>query len=235
MEIPTPTPNSALVTAYTVLGKALADPQFRSQLLKAPDVVLAQESIDDPQLRNQICSLLSAVEQGQVAAQGILDSGLQERNDTLEVVQKMKVGLNQTLNQIDRAFRSTMFMYKVLFYLGVALVIVATVSAFTLQGSPSKLPAIFGSLGTLDMLIFFLKDPQEKIQSSRADLAQLQAALYSWFMDSTNQRTVLGSIMQEKPFDVELFDRVSKIIANSTATTLDLIQTYCEPTSGTKK
>jgi hypothetical protein len=154
----------------------------------------------------------------------------EEWKDTLVVAKQMKDGLTKTLEQIDKAFRSTMLMYQVSFYLGVALVIVATVAAFALKNP--LLPAVFGSLGTLDVLAFFLKNPQEKLQCSRADLAQLQAALYNWFMDSVSQRTVIASIWENLPVGaeaVELYEKVAGILLTNTEKTLDLIQKYCEP------
>jgi len=108
-------------------------------------------------------------------------------------------------------------MYQISFYLGVILIIAAVASAFLLK--ETLISAVFGSLGVIDILTFFLAKPQEQLESSRASLAQMQAALYNWFMDSANQITYLG-----QHFDMETMRSVSESLIAHTEKTLEMLQ-----------
>ena len=73
----------------------------------------------------------------------------------------------------------------------------------------------------------FLAKPQEKLQSSRANLAQLQAALYNWFMDSVNQNTLI-SLLQQRGASVEEMQQVLDSLMGHTDRTLEMMQKYCK-------
>lgn len=148
--------------------------------------------------------------------------------DTLAVAKEMKEGLNGTLAQIDRAYRSTMLMYQVSFYLGVLLIVVAVSTA--LFGREPLLSAVFGTLGTADLLAFFLVKPQERLQASRSNLAQVQAALYNWFMDSVNLNTLMSKYDQQG--DLAGASAIAKTLLQHTDKTLEMLQKYCKLTAG---
>ncbi|MCC6297541.1 MAG: hypothetical protein IT469_12625 [Pseudomonadales bacterium] len=146
------------------------------------------------------------------------------QEDTLAVAKQMKLGLQKTLEQIDKAYRSTMLMYQITFYLGVALIVAAT--GIAIVGQAPLLPAIFGTLGMADILAFFLFKPQERLQASRSSLAQVQAALYNWFMDSVNLNSMMALYGQSR--DYAGAERMSKSLLSHTEKTLDMLQKYCK-------
>jgi hypothetical protein len=145
---------------------------------------------------------------------------------TMAVASDLKSSLRKTLDQIDSAYRSTMLMYQISFYLGILLILVALGLALTTK--ESLLPMVFGTLGTLDILTFFLVKPQEQLQNSRASLAQLQAGLYNWFMDSFNQHTFLGLLQQQGKLDAASMQQVSQALMSNTNQTLEMLQKYCK-------
>jgi uncharacterized membrane protein YkgB len=147
---------------------------------------------------------------------------------TLEVAQEMQEGLKQTVRQIDEAFRVTMNMYQVSFYLGVVLIVVAVAVALIPHLAPNGLlPSVFGSLGILDILTFFLAKPQEALQSSRANLVQLQAALYSWYSDIYNLNSALALFQQQGTLDQANMLSISEKQMEHTERTLAMLQKYC--------
>lgn len=172
--------------------------------------------------------MFSGVVSQQEANQRVLEQLTEAQKDTLAVAKQMKMGLQRTLEQIDSAYRSTMLMYQITFYLGVVLIVVAV--GATLFGREPLLPAVFGTLGIIDLLAFFLFNPQERLQASRSSLAQVQAALYNWFMDSVNLNAIMSRHDQSRDFEGAA--KISESLLLHTEKTLDMLQKYCKLTDG---
>jgi hypothetical protein len=88
-------------------------------------------------------------------------------------------------------------------------------------------------MGTANALTFFLTNPPERLQSSRASLAQLQCALFNWFSDSYSQNTLGAWLLQDqqksgKPFDPKPFHDLSETLTNHTDKMMDMLQTHCK-------
>lgn len=210
--------------SYEIIRRALTDGQLVASLRSNPESTLLNLGINDPLERRDCLQILSLMEAG-ATQQNLLAQKMQEQFfGTLEVAKEMKEGLKRTLEQIDSAYRSTMLMYQVSFYLGVLLVIAAVVVAF--MGREALLSSVFGALGMIDLLAFFLLKPQERLQSSRASLAQVQAALYNWFMDSVNLNTMMNKYDQLG--DLASVAGVSESLMNHTDKTLEMLQKYCK-------
>ncbi len=149
--------------------------------------------------------------------------------DTMDVAADMKSALRSTIAQIDRAFQYTMWMYIVSFFMGVALILAAIVSAFTGYGGHTQLLSmVLGGLGTATTLAFFFTKPPESLQSSRASLAQLQCALLAWFNDFFNQNSMIVSIAAKQDFDKAAVQEVSRDILTHTDDILKMLQQYCK-------
>jgi hypothetical protein len=86
---------------------------------------------------------------------------------------------------------------------------------------------VFGSLGIVDVIAYFITKPPQDLQFSRARLAQLQAAFFNWFIDYTNWNGVLMAWTQEGKADMGSMEAVSKILMEHTEKTMALIDTYC--------
>ena len=210
--------------SYDIIRRALVDGQFVTAFRNNPEGTLLNVGINDPMERRECLQILSLMDAG-ATQQNVMGQKMQEQFfGTLEVAKEMKEGLKRTLEQIDSAYRSTMLMYQVSFYLGVLLVIAAVVVAF--MGREALLSSVFGTLGMIDLLAFFLLKPQERLQSSRASLAQVQAALYNWFMDSVNLNTMMTKYDQLG--DLKGVAAVSESLMNHTDKTLEMLQKYCK-------
>ncbi len=72
-----------------------------------------------------------------------------------------------------------------LFGIGISLLVLAVVFAIISASNPI-FTIVFGGVGVIDILSFFLKDPPKSIQTSRANLTKLEAAYYYWLVDATN-------------------------------------------------
>ncbi len=146
----------------------------------------------------------------------------QERINTviLSAAEDMVAGIKSTLRQVDSAYRVTSRMYVASFLLGIALIIVAGVVG--IAGKGGFLTSLFGALGLLDILGFFLLKPQEKLQASRSSLAQVQAALYNWYVESINLRATYQADEKTRMSWLE----VSKANMANTEQTLDMLQRY---------
>ncbi len=212
------------ITPYQLLRRTLTDGQLVEELRIDPQGVLQRCGITDPDESSDFIAIFGLMFSG-ASQQTELGMKIQEQFfGTLEVAKEMKEGLKRTLEQIDRAYRSTMLMYQVSFYLGVLLILVAVGTA--LLGREPLLSAVFGTLGTADLLVFFLVKPQERLQASRSNLAQVQAALYNWFMDSVNLNTLMGKYDQQG--DLEGAASVAETLMQHTDKTLEMLQKYCK-------
>jgi hypothetical protein len=212
--------------AYALIQQALVDPSLVQRLDSDPDTVFKQAGIDEPGEKQQLLGIIGLIVAGAYQQNAGAQAMGDQLTETLAVASDLKTGLRKTLEQIDRAYRSTMLMYQVSFYLGILLILTAVVLAIT--SKESLLPIVFGTLGTLDILTFFLVKPQEQLQSSRASLAQLQAGMYNWFVDSFNQNSFLGELQRQKKLDAASMQQISQALMANTNQTLDMLQKYCK-------
>jgi hypothetical protein len=213
--------------AFQFVRRVLNDESALIQRLRTNvEQTLLDEGFQDENLRIELARVVNLLFVGaaqQNSAAQLLTKSLE---DTLAVASQMKNSLRNTVDQIDDAFRSTMIMYQVSFYLGVALVIASVVAAALTK--QTLLPVVFGAMGVADVMTFFLAKPQEKLQSSRASLAQLQAALFTWFSDAVNQNGYLMSLSQQGKLDEATMARLSKTLMLHTEQTLAMLQKYCK-------
>jgi len=210
--------------AYVAIRRALTDPDFQQSLRSDTTAALASAGISDSQEVTDLQQIISLLFIGASQQTSMAKKLEHEQDRTLQTATEMKLGLKRTLEQIDKAYRSTMRMYEISFFLGVLLVLGAM--AMAVLARDPLLPAVFGTLGTLDVLTFFLAKPQERLQASRANLAQLQAALYNWFMDSINLNSKLSMLYQSGRLDEAT--AVSETLMNHTDRTLEMLQKYCK-------
>jgi len=228
--------------AYSVIRAAMNDGEFVARLRTDPMATLASAGIDSPEQRQEVLNILNLLAAGANANaaagasqhQAIGPLNEEALKETYSVVTKMKDGLKTTVAQIDAAFQSTMLMYQVSFYLGVALIVAAIGFALVVKGS--LLPMVLGGLGTADILTFFFTKPPESLQSSRASLAQLQIALLNWFNDLINQNAYLAQLNNQGALDLATFQRLSDVQMEHTERIMRVLQTYCKliegPTEG---
>lgn len=211
--------------AYEILKKALYDPVFLQSLNTNPDQIIQQNGVTDPGEINVLKQLLALIISGARQAQQLQEFIQHQLKTTSETADSFKTGLRKTIEQIDSGFRSTMLMYKVAFYLGVVLIIVAIYTAVV--DGISFLSLAFGGVGVLDLLSFFITKPPQKLQTSRADLAQLQAAFFNWFVDIYNWNSYLSHLTNTNQVEFSKFKEVSDILLANTDKTMSLIEQYC--------
>jgi hypothetical protein len=87
-------------------------------------------------------------------------------------------------------------MYWSIFILGVGLVLAAVPVAVLTK--TELFSVLFGSVGVIDILAFFLKDPPQQLQKSRANLSKLQAAYYQWLVDAANWSVLLYTLSKSE-------------------------------------
>jgi hypothetical protein len=231
--------------AYLILRKALNDPTLFSILLpvltnEGRTLLLASGIAESEQA--EFCQVLTLAAVGaqqrleisriqQEQQIHIIKEGTTGFDETMAVAHHMREGLKRTIDQIDRAFNYTMFMYVISFFVGLALIGAAI--WFARQGDKYLLTTIvLGGLGTASTLTFFFTKPPERLQSSRASLAQLQIALLAWFNDFYNQNVMLGQVNQLQvsagKIDEAPLTKISQTIIDHTETIMVMLQKYCK-------
>jgi len=220
-------------TAFDIMSKAIDDPEFLGRVRTNLDEVLRERGFSKDGDRLEMKRLMDAitasvdhpgVPAGQIEYQEMLNKQLKTTFDTADA---FKTGLTKTVEQIERGFKSTMWMYQVAFYLGAGVIVAAIVMAFV--SKTVLLPIVFGSLGVADILAYFITKPPQDLQFSRARLAQLQAAFFNWFVDYTNWNGILQELINERGVRMDELKEVSGILMANTEKTMQLIDTYCAP------
>jgi hypothetical protein len=208
--------------AFGVIRDAVDNPGFYQRFVADPDGVLTEMRITELKSREVLKRVVAGL--GGLPA----DDYTAQQRSTFETAESFKGALRDTVKQIERGFRTTMVMYTVAFYLGVGLIVAATVMAFVKE--QALLPIVFGTLGIADLIAYFITKPPQDLQFSRARLAQLQAAFFHWFMDYTNWN---GLLMERG--DEDSLKRVSAVLMANTEKTMQLIDTYCGSPRATEK
>lgn len=212
--------------AYRIVKRALADGGFLQCLDKDPEAALEEQGITDRDEKHELMGVLLLLQHAMAQTAETSKLLLDQLKTTLQTADTFKVGLRSTVEQIDRAFRSTMLMYTVAFYLGVGLIVFSVL--FAVFGDEAVLSGAFGGLGILDVVAYFITKPPRDLQSSRADLAQLQAAYFNWFIDGYNWNTFLNVEGRAGRINLETLKDISTTLHENTDKTMALIQKYCE-------
>ena len=133
---------------------------------------------------------------------------------------------DQSIRAMRYAFRLTLLMHNVMFYLGVALIIVGVLSAFNGKAIAG---IILGGVGLTDLIFFLIKEPVEGIHESVGNLMQLRAAYNSYFVQLDQWQLYYDYQADEENFKTK--QQVTDLIHQHTEVALNLIQQYCKSTA----
>ena len=109
---------------------------------------------------------------------------LAQLHESQKIVNELKCSMLATLRAARKGYSRAMWMYQVIFALGVFL-IVAALAVGLFQGY-NTLALLLTSAGTLNLLTFLVRDPPRLLQQNRAQLTKIMAAHFSWWTDSTS-------------------------------------------------
>jgi hypothetical protein len=133
--------------------------------------------------------------------------------------ERAEVRIEQSLRAMRDAFRTTLFMHNVMFYLGVTLIAIGVVGAFS--GKPAA-GIVIGGVGLVDLIFFLLKEPVEGIHESVGDLMQLRTAYSSYFVQL--DQWGLYYDWQHDEASIEAKKQAAAAIHEYTRGTLDLLR-----------
>ena len=124
-----------------------------------------------------------------------------------------------------------MTMYTVAFYVGIIMILASMYAA--LIGDSVKAAAVLGGLGMADILASMIFRPAQDVQNSRGNLAQLQAAFFSWFNDVHNWNEYLAMIGRDADdrkvtLEFSRLHEVSDAQMRTIERMMGLIEAYCE-------
>jgi hypothetical protein len=146
-------------------------------------------------------------------------------SSTLDTAETFKKGLEITVIQINRGFQWTMYMYLMVFFIGLVFLGMSAYMAITT--GKEFISTIFGGMGMVSVLSFFFSKTPIELQRSRGELAQLQATLFNWYIDMINWNSYLLK-NQETPLDE--FRKISQEQMARTEQTVQLISKYIRNT-----
>lgn len=223
---------------HIVLMKTLSDESFRKALVNDPTAAISNEGIRNPDEINLLQQILlpalrSMSEIPSPPIDEMQEIWFKELKEHFETLTGLRAGLQATITQMLIGYSRTMLMYSISFYIGIGLIIAAVVFAF-LESEP-LLPIVFAGLGTVDIIGYFVVGPPQRIQESRANLAQLQAAYFIWYQDFRHWGSYLNNeftkyqnnLVNAADYHATL-DSVSRILMKNTIQILNIIEVYVE-------
>lgn len=219
--------------AYSILTRAITDPKYLEALKDNPETVFRDEGLEDPDQIEELKKLAGRLvdREDYSSSTGMSavwrDYYVRKLASSSEGIVAVQESLRGTIERIENSFTFTSIMYNVAFYLGVALVIFAAI--FAVVRSDWVLSAIFGGLGVLDILVFFITKPPRQLENSRADLAKLQVAYYNWYVDNYDWHWYIGDLWKSggPAFIRDRMKEASQILLSNTNATMELIEKYC--------
>jgi ABC-type multidrug transport system fused ATPase/permease subunit len=131
--------------------------------------------------------------------------------------------IDKSIQAMRHAFHLTLVMYNVMFYLGVALVVIGVISAFNGRAIAG---ITLGGVGLIDLMFFLIREPIEGIQESIGNLTQLRTTYNSYFAQ-LKQWPIAYDHQYGKEF-IEIKQDIIKVIHQDTVAALDLIQKHCK-------
>lgn len=184
-----------------------------------PATYFANFGIKNPQDQEMLSDMLRPARELQNM---VLENAANEMAAGKDVIESYQESIAKTNRETINGFRSTMLMYQVSFYAGIALMVAAVVFAVVLRSSLFSI--VFGSIGTLELLTFFIANPPMRLQESRSEHTKLNAAFYSWYVDLYNWNVFYSQYGKERvPF--EIIKQVSDAQIGNTRKLMDIITT----------
>lgn len=200
--------------------KNLLQPNEQTALYAVnPEMYFAKFGITDPQDQKMLSAMLLPARELQNM---ILENAARETAAFKDVIDSYQQSVSKTNRETVKGFSSTMLMYQVSFYAGIALIVAAVVFAVFLKSSLFSI--VFGSIGTLELLTFFIANPPMRLQESRVEHTKLNAAFYSWYVDLYNWNAYYRQYGKGMvPF--EIIKQVSDAQIENTRKLMDIITT----------
>lgn len=182
------------------LNNMLQHNEESASFITNPEQYFANFGISDKQDQRKLYAMLQP---GRELQKLLLENEKKLRNSNTNVLLSYQESLAKTNSETVRGFSSTMLMYQISFYTGIALIVAAVVFAVVLKSTLFSI--IFGSIGTLELLTFFIANPPVRLQESRSEHTKLNAAFYSWYVDLFNWNSFFLQYSgkgQEVPYDI---------------------------------
>jgi hypothetical protein len=120
----------------------------------------------------------------------------------------LQKGLLEVVEQIDRGYRITMWMYTAAFIMGLVMLATSMITALLRENHSAVL---LGGLGAADVITFLIFKPAQDLQASRGGLAQLQAAFFAWINDIHNWNDYLELLQNEAGTGAPPFEKCKQI------------------------
>jgi hypothetical protein len=210
-----------------MVQRAINDRGFALTNLGTDDGVAARRFLDvaDAFLRGQ--NVQADLQQSQ-REMFLLQADLARKQvkSTHDTIERFKTGMQNALEEAESGYRITKWMYLVLFSLGVSLVVIAVIVGLMGRGDTwSTALGVIGGAGTIATLLF---GQQKALESSRADLMQLEIAMFAWLDNSVRLGTSASVLLQNGGPTPALLQEFWQQSHRATADVLELVQTYCE-------
>jgi ABC-type multidrug transport system fused ATPase/permease subunit len=157
----------------------------------------------------------------ELIAMVLTENALRATDQAATQRRRSEARVNRSIRSMKASFIIMVVMHNTVFYLGVALVVLAAFWAF--QGNAIA-AALIGSVGLLELALFFLKEPVEGVHESIGDLLQLRAAYNSYFAQLDQWQLYYDNVSDAALFPTKR--QIGHEIQQSTETTVQLVEHY---------
>lgn len=217
----------------TALGRTLRDPDFLGKCMLDIDAALEEAKLDLNQeereslrdivigeYRSEPMKLLFAFKQANAQKISISDYLAAQREYTLDFSRKFSYDtIHGATSQMEKAFKTTLWMHTITFYTGIILIFASVYAAFI---GMNLLAGFLGLGGLADVSYHFYKKPVEGVHRSIGNLVQLEAAFLGFINELGYWK------FYEVKGDVAECKEVASALRELTAKTMELIDQYVE-------
>ena len=221
--------------AFDILHEIATNVGFRQYITSNPMGILQNKGIKDEKDIEELMKIIQPLTTFFGMDIRLPELQFTEMKEHYQTLSKLRDGLCNTIDQMHEGYKRTMLMYTVSFYLGIALILFSVFLA--IFKSEPLLPIVFGGLGIADVISFFIAKPPQDLQNSRADLAQLQTAYFSWYKSHIAWESfIIGKFNRQDMLD-DLPDTLNMTTTSyfeNTEKMMKLIQKYAETSSERK-
>lgn len=215
--------------AFDILHEIATNVGTRQYMVTNPLGILETKGIKDDKDVQDLMAIIQPLLIYFGVDKRVPDLQFSEMQQHYQALGKFRQGLCDTIDQMHEGYKRTMMMYTVSFYLGVFLILLSVVLAF-FKGE-TLLSIVFGGLGIADVISFFITKPPQDLQNSRADLAELQTAYFSWYKSLMAWESyIIGKFNQQNMATdlAEALNVTTKSYFDNTERMMELIQKYAE-------
>jgi hypothetical protein len=190
--------DKSYITLSLALRQVLARPKFGEELIASETQHQAMEKLKiDDGMRLQIINILNDIESKQLEKADESDGSLLKKPQEMESNRDF---LFESFRQLRAAYHTSMTMSIIIFFIGLAFLVIAAIRSFT-EPSSIRTTSVIGGIGVVTIVALFYRNPLSDIARTVSNTQQWKLAVMSYLLGIT---LLNKQIQGSRPTDAHL-------------------------------